>query len=310
MNASVEIIVPAFNASQTLEPCIESIYKQVLTSQWILNACIVNDGSQDQTLPLACKLKEKYNSIRIVNITENGGRATAINNGILSSNADIVGILDSDCWYATDTTLSNALAEYKAKNLKGLAGLTTSNKAGFWGKYLRDVNERRRNVTDHSYFTTANCLFDRILISTCGLFSNKYCRYGFEDRDLILRFVAMYGSDKLCLGEQFIALHDVGDLRLPHLAEKFYISGRYSAATFRADHLDDYKRSIYKHFDYNCITSTQRILLSLAALAANSLMQVTSRAIASELIFFPIKKLMVKIVVALYFFKGTKDAST
>ncbi len=85
----VSIIIPAYNEEKvvlkTIEAAIETQYpkKEVI---------FVDDGSSDNTLKIASQFK---NQIKVLH-KENGGKASAINYGIVYSKGEIIVILDAD----------------------------------------------------------------------------------------------------------------------------------------------------------------------------------------------------------------------
>ena len=76
----LSIIIPAYNAEQYLEKCVESCENQNITND-LYELIIVNDGSKDDTLIKAKKLAEKYENIKVFT-QENQGTASARNLGM------------------------------------------------------------------------------------------------------------------------------------------------------------------------------------------------------------------------------------
>ena len=102
----ISIIVPAYNAENVIERCLESCLAQTLKDIEIL---VVNDGSTDQT---AQKIL-LFNDSRIVffqHVT-NRGQSAARNTGIQHSRGKYIGFVDADDTIAPD---------YYAKLLEGL----------------------------------------------------------------------------------------------------------------------------------------------------------------------------------------------
>lgn len=88
----VSVIIPAYNAEETLARCLDSFLSQSCGQFEII---IVNDGSTDSTKSIA----EKYASIdsRFKVISQlNAGVSTARNRGLLHATGDIVAFVDSD----------------------------------------------------------------------------------------------------------------------------------------------------------------------------------------------------------------------
>lgn len=86
----VSIIIPAYNATRTLEETVQSALAQTMSDFEII---IVDDGSSDNTLEFARAMKDE----RIRVLTQpNGGVAAARNTGIRAAIGKYVALLDSD----------------------------------------------------------------------------------------------------------------------------------------------------------------------------------------------------------------------
>ena len=91
MNPKVSIIVPAYNASNYIEKCIDSLLNQTLKDIEII---IVNDGSTDDT---AEKLSKYEDEIKVIT-QKNVGVASARNKGLSVANGEYIAYVDSDDW--------------------------------------------------------------------------------------------------------------------------------------------------------------------------------------------------------------------
>lgn len=88
----LSIIIPVFNAEDTITNCIESLLQQSFRDYEII---IVNDGSTDNTEKIINEFASKYSFIRIVN-QENGGQANARNSGINLAVGTYISFVDAD----------------------------------------------------------------------------------------------------------------------------------------------------------------------------------------------------------------------
>lgn len=88
----VSVVVPAYNAAETLENCVTEVQKQTYTNWEMI---IVDDGSKDNTLEIASELAEKEQRIRVVH-QENKGLSGARNTGIDNMKGDYVTFIDAD----------------------------------------------------------------------------------------------------------------------------------------------------------------------------------------------------------------------
>lgn len=88
----LSVIVPAYNAMDCLEKCIDSIRRQTCPNMEII---IVDDGSTDNTGALAEKLALMDKRIRVFH-KENGGSSSARNLGIKNAMGEYIGFVDAD----------------------------------------------------------------------------------------------------------------------------------------------------------------------------------------------------------------------
>ena len=92
--ALVSVIIPAYNAENTINKCIDSIICQSYTPIEII---VVNDGSTDSTLSVL----QDYSNLKIIN-KKNGGASSARNVGIEAANGKYIMFIDSDDWVEPD----------------------------------------------------------------------------------------------------------------------------------------------------------------------------------------------------------------
>ncbi len=96
---SVAVIVPAWNESKTVHGTILSLLNLDYPKDK-LEVIVVDDGSTDDTWQEMLKYKD-HPQVRIFQ-KENGGKHTAVNFGIDSTNADFISCLDADSFVAPD----------------------------------------------------------------------------------------------------------------------------------------------------------------------------------------------------------------
>lgn len=92
----IDVIIPCFNAEQTLERAVQSVLNQPeLGTLWL-----IDDGSTDHTLALATHLSQQWpQKIRVERLPNNRGVAMARNWGALQSQAELIAFLDADDAY-------------------------------------------------------------------------------------------------------------------------------------------------------------------------------------------------------------------
>ncbi len=89
----VSIIVPCYNASETIKICLESITSQTLHNIEIL--CI-DDGSTDNTPDIITMYSRRDKRIKLIKHSENMGTSTARNSGLEIARGEYIGFVDSD----------------------------------------------------------------------------------------------------------------------------------------------------------------------------------------------------------------------
>jgi len=85
----ISVIIPAYNEEKVIANTIEGLLETKYPKKEII---FVDDGSKDKTLEIASQYKDK---IKVLH-KENGGKATAINYGVLYSTGEIIVIVDAD----------------------------------------------------------------------------------------------------------------------------------------------------------------------------------------------------------------------
>jgi len=94
----VSVVVPAFNAAETIHETLVSISKQTYSH---LEIIVVDDGSTDETAGIVQQHHSEDSRIRLVQ-KANGGVASARNEGIRASRGRFVAFIDADdLWYPT-----------------------------------------------------------------------------------------------------------------------------------------------------------------------------------------------------------------
>ncbi|MDO5058614.1 MAG: glycosyltransferase family A protein [Neisseria sp.] len=95
MSPKIDVIIPCYNAAETLERAVISALRQPETGAvWL-----VDDTSGDNTAALIGRLKKADSRIRAETMLQNGGAAKARNWGALQSRADLIAFLDADDEY-------------------------------------------------------------------------------------------------------------------------------------------------------------------------------------------------------------------
>lgn len=113
MNPLISIIMPAYNAEQTIEDSINSIQEQSY-EHWEL--IVIDDGSSDATQAIVKTYMSKETRIKLLRNNKKGV-SSARNLGIDEAHGEYICFLDSDDIYSGDV-LKNRAAFMQANNVK------------------------------------------------------------------------------------------------------------------------------------------------------------------------------------------------
>lgn len=92
MSKKVSIIIPVFQAENTIENCLNSVVNQNYKN---IDVWVIIDGSTDDSEKICNKFETEYDFIHVV-IQKNSGAASARNRGLQLATGDYVYFLDSD----------------------------------------------------------------------------------------------------------------------------------------------------------------------------------------------------------------------
>jgi glycosyltransferase involved in cell wall biosynthesis len=95
MNPTVSVIIPAYNAENSLTACIASVLGQTFKPYEVL---VINDGSSDRTGEIAKRYGDKIIYIE----QENQGQGAARNKGLKRAHGEFIAFLDADDYWRKD----------------------------------------------------------------------------------------------------------------------------------------------------------------------------------------------------------------
>lgn len=114
---TVSIIVPCWNEEKTIDKTVKSLLSLKYPKNKI-EIMLVDDGSTDNTWE---KMKEYENNPRITLVKkENGGKHTAVNLGIETSKAELIGCLDADSFVHPEA-LTRIVSYFEDKEVMSVA---------------------------------------------------------------------------------------------------------------------------------------------------------------------------------------------
>ena len=258
---SVELIIPVKNPGGTFISVLRSWRSQVVPDGVSFSCCIVDDGTLDSALvSQVVRAVGWSDGVRLIRNEVSLGRAGAVNAGAKSSNADKLIILDADCRAASDSTLQEILQA--GSGFDGLVfGGIRSEGYGFWSEYFNEVMRQREAQFESGVlhaFSSQYCMVPNALFYQSGGFDDSYKRYGFEDRDWILRVLSCRSGARYA--KSSIVWHD-DELSLTSICEKMFLAGTDASYIFRNSHPDQYAGSSYARVDANTVSPISSVVL-------------------------------------------------
>lgn len=103
----ISIITIAYNSAETIEATIQSVIAQDYTD---VEYIIIDGASKDATMDVVDRYRDQ---VAVVVSEPDEGIYDAMNKGVARATGEIIGILNSDDFYADNTVLSNVVARFK-----------------------------------------------------------------------------------------------------------------------------------------------------------------------------------------------------
>ena len=95
-NDLITILIPAFNEEEVLQICHDRVAKVMAATGHRYEILYVNDGSQDKTWELMCKIRREDTHVSIINLSRNFGKEHAMAAGLKYASGDAIVIIDAD----------------------------------------------------------------------------------------------------------------------------------------------------------------------------------------------------------------------
>ncbi|MEA5571234.1 glycosyltransferase family 2 protein [Calothrix sp. UHCC 0171] len=90
----ISIIVPCYNASDTIDTQLTALAKQECREPWEI--IIVDNGSTDNTVEIVQKYQQQIPNLRVISATEKRGSAYARNLGVSIAQGEFIAFCDAD----------------------------------------------------------------------------------------------------------------------------------------------------------------------------------------------------------------------
>ena len=188
----VSIIIPCYNAVNTIDACLESVANQTIGME-DLEVILVNDASTDDTLQSLKRWEEKYpESILVVHCSENGKQGQARNIGLGYASGEYIGFMDDDDYIETpmyetmyglaqkenaDLVVCQSVKRYENETIdfaiKSSEKIVIDDEFTRTGFLKRDINfaiwnklYKREMIIDNQIFFPSGIIYDDIFFST------------------------------------------------------------------------------------------------------------------------------------------------
>jgi len=197
--SDISVIIPAYNAADTLALCIHALDKQQLADH-TYEIIVVNDCSTDTTASILAQLDiECAANLEIIHHPQNQGRSAARNSGIKAAQGRILIFLDADLEVPPDF-IAQHFRHYQNEQVVGVSGTTIPAPDIPLTKYQRYLYQAKRGARKYdpdrplhySAFLFNNCSVRKKAFRQTGLFDEKIRHYGGEDTEMAFRIWRKY----------------------------------------------------------------------------------------------------------------------
>ncbi len=184
----ISIITVCYNSSQTISRTIESVLAQKDVQ---LEYLIIDGASKDDTVQIAESYREQFAqkgfAYRIQSEPDKG-IYDAMNKGISLAEGDVVGILNSDDYYASSDVLSCVLADFERSGAESVYGNLLYVKNGKPYRYWKSGKQKSFRfgwMPPHPAFFVKKSVYEKygLFRLDCGINA---------DYEIMLRFLEAY----------------------------------------------------------------------------------------------------------------------
>jgi cellulose synthase/poly-beta-1,6-N-acetylglucosamine synthase-like glycosyltransferase len=232
----ISVIVPAYNAEETIESCIKALLNQSFPKKRY-EVIVVDDGSTDKT----CQVASKY-PIRIVK-QRHSGPAAARNFGARVARGEILLFTDSDC-IPSNNWIKNMVKPLENERIVGVAGTyKTFNKekiiARFAGYEIEERHTKLRKEKFIDFVGTYSAAYRKKIFKKFGGFDTSFPIASGEDPEL--SFKISKSGLKLVFQPNAFVYHRHPDNLLKFLKQKFW-RGYWRVLLYKK-----HKEKIFRH---------------------------------------------------------------
>ena len=184
----ISIITVCYNSSQTISRTIESVLAQ---NNVQLEYLIIDGASKDNTVQIAESYRvsfEQKDFVYHVQSEPDKGIYDAMNKGVQLASGDVIGILNSDDYYATDDVLSSIIACFEKNDIDSVYGDLLYVKDGKPYRYWKSGKQKSFRsgwMPPHPAFFLKKTVYEKygLFRLDCGINA---------DYELMLRFLEVH----------------------------------------------------------------------------------------------------------------------
>ncbi|MGK4360946.1 bifunctional glycosyltransferase/CDP-glycerol:glycerophosphate glycerophosphotransferase [Ectopseudomonas chengduensis] len=188
---SIDVIVAVYNAENTIERCLTSIFRQ---THQAVRLIVVDDGSTDRTLEIIARICEGNENRLTVIQQENAGPGAARNKGLSVATADFIGFVDADD-YISEDMYGSMLSAVEDETDFVMCGRCDLFEGGESVQVLPNPKHNRTSLYDNEQLLSLTSvfiwdkIFRRSVVVEFGLVFPEHIRYG-EDCVFLTKFKA------------------------------------------------------------------------------------------------------------------------
>ena len=150
----VTVIIPVYNAEDTIERCLDSVLNQTLKD---LEVIAINDKSTDKSLDIFNKYREKYKNLIVLNNEENLGPAGSRNKGLDLAKGEYIGFVDSDDY------IEKNMYEVMSSYMNDEIDLVTCSRTRDTGQKIKEIINRQETTNPKDLSLISNYTADKLL---------------------------------------------------------------------------------------------------------------------------------------------------
>lgn len=200
------VIVPAYNASDTIQGCIEALLRQSVDRE-SYEIIAVNDGSTDCTADIIKRFPVKHIH------QQNRGPAAARNHGAKEALGDIILFTDADC-VPSDNWIEEMVKPFREQDVVAVKGAYKTSQKSLTARFAQMEFEERfellKRAASIDMVDTYSAAFRKDIFLKAGGFDESFPTANNEDTDLSYRLSVI--GHRMVFNPEAIVFH----LNHPH----------------------------------------------------------------------------------------------